>query len=46
MWYILLFLEINDRDKRVERIRELISMLPEENKNILRILIQHLSKYV
>ena len=38
------FLEIYDRDKRVERVRELLRELPEENKSILLILIQHLNR--
>lgn len=43
---LLLFAEISDRDNRVEVIRDLVGQLPDANRDILCILIQHLSRYV
>ena len=37
--------EINDLEKRVENVKELISDLPSANRYLLEMLIAHLRKY-
>ena len=41
---VLVVAEISDREHRVEVIRDLVAQLPDANRDILCILIQHLSR--
>lgn len=40
----LLFSEIGDREKRIEVVKELVDQLPEINRRILLMLIEHLHR--